>query len=80
MSFYIVMVVRSLLAGSNRVLEFNSKEIDKESKKIIELLKEDKEDIKDAFIIGKGIVSSAISEYRKSNNQIRLNNIFKRFT
>lgn len=57
--FYIIMVVYSLLINNTRVPEFNSKELDKQNKKVIESLKKELETY---FTSAKTIVLETLSE------------------
>ena len=68
MKYYIVMVVRSLLAGKTKVGMLNSEETEKEAKRIISILKTDQKKTEDAFTNAHTIITQSINEYRKGKD------------
>lgn len=57
--FYVIMVVRALMAGTLNVPELNSKAIENENKRIIEILKSDSDEY---FVAAKSIIEKTILE------------------
>lgn len=68
MKYYIVMVVRSLLAGKTKVGMLNSEETEKEAKRIISILKTDQKKAENAFTNAHTIITQSINEYRKGKD------------
>jgi len=63
--YYVIMVVRLLLSGQPKTYELNSKDIEKDAKKIIGILKNDESQVIDTFLLAKKIVCDTIAEYKK---------------
>lgn len=75
--FYIPMVTRWLMVQTIKTPEFNSKEIKIETQKIILILKNDPQKIKDTFVCATKIVRLAFSQFKQQNPSMTDINILR---
>lgn len=73
--YYIVMVVRSLLAKNNEIKAFNSGSIDKEAKSIIQILKTNQKLVEESFINAKEIVKNSYDSFIVQHQNAKYSNL-----
>ncbi|MGG0887942.1 AIPR family protein [Brevibacillus parabrevis] len=75
--YYVIMVARFILSGHNKVHELNSKDIEKDAKKIIDHLKKDEQLVIKAFLEAKKIVNAKIHDFKSRNGSDSIDAILR---
>ncbi|BAU26051.1 AIPR protein [Aneurinibacillus soli] len=75
--YYVIMVARFILSGQSKLYELNSKDIEKDAKKIIDYLKKDEELVIRSFVEAKNIVNTTIHEFKKRNGSVGVDGILR---
>ncbi|MET3851415.1 AIPR family protein [Paenibacillus sp. OAE614] len=75
--YYVIMVVRFILLGHNKNHELNSKDAEREAKRVIEILRTDEQLVINAFLKAKEVINCTVELFLAKNKSVSKDEILR---